>query len=91
MKILHKSITADVAVYVGECYLVGADLYHTTDTALIIYNEATATKTAGQIVAKIAVTDEMQNCNIMFPMPGLKCEGIYVDWTAGLGTVYYYL
>ena len=87
---LHKTITADASVYVGDCYLDGADLYHTTDTSLIIYNEATATKTAGQIVAKLAVTDEMQNCHINFPVP-LKCEGIYVDWTAGLGTVYYHL
>lgn len=89
MKILHKTITADAAVYVGDCYFIGADLYHTTDTNMIIYNEATATKTAAQIIAKPAVTDEMQNCNITIPLPGIKCEGIYVDWTAGLGTIYY--
>ena len=91
MQILAKSITADVQVHAGECYFVGADLYHTTDDALVIYNEATASKTAAKIIAKPAVTDEMQNCNIMLPLPGIKCEGIYVDWTAGLGTVYYYL
>ena len=93
MKILYKTITEDTQVYVGDCYLVGAELTRTaaTDTVMIVYDENDSDKTAAQKVITLVTSDETQGDNRIFPLPGIKCEGIYVDWTAGVGTVYYYL
>lgn len=90
MDIQHVIVTADAQAVAGECYFVGAELAHTTDTSLIIYDENAATKTAAQKFVSLKVTDEMQHDHVMFPIPGKKCSGIYCDWTAGTATVYYY-
>ena len=87
MRIYAKDISADTQVEVGECYLLGANIYHTTDTSLDVYEGTAAT--AANLKIKVATTDEQQSNSIMFPKPGIKCNGIYADWTAGDGTVYY--
>ena len=94
MKVLYKSITADTQVYVGRCFLVGAELTRTgaTDTTMIIYDEASADKTAAQKVATLNTSDEVQSDRIMFSKDKEpELVGIYVDWTAGVGTIYYHL
>jgi len=90
MRILAKSVTADAQVVAGDCYFVGAELSHTTDTEMILYNENSSSKTAANKLATLKVTEEMQHDSMALPIPGVKCEGIYADWTAGIGTVYYY-
>ncbi len=90
MRILAKSVTADAQVVAGDCYFVGAELSHTTDTNMILYNENGSSKTAAKMMATLKVTDEVQHDSMSIPIPGVKCEGIYADWTAGIGTVYYY-
>jgi len=90
MRILAKSVTADAQVVAGDCYFIGAELSHTTDTNMILYNENGASKTAAKMMATLKVTDEMQHDSMILPTPGIQCEGIYADWTAGTGTVYYY-
>jgi len=81
------SITADTQVADGECYLYGAELSHSTDTSLIIYNEADSSETAAKKVITLRVSDEMQYACIIFPIP-MRVAGVYADWTAGVGTVY---
>ena len=90
MRILAKSVTADAQVVAGDCYFVGAELSHTTDTNMILYNENSSSKTAAKMMATLKVTDEVQHDSMSIPIPGVKCEGIYAAWTAGIGTVYYY-
>ena len=90
MRILSQSVTGDAQVVAGECYFVGAELAHSTDTEMILYNENSSSKTAAKKISTLRVVDEMEYANVMLPMPGLKCDGIYADWTAGVGTVYYY-
>ena len=90
MRILAVSVTADAQAVAGDCYFVGAELSHTTDTNMILYNENSSSKTAANKLATLVVTDEMQHDSMSIPIPGVKCEGIYADWTAGTGTVYYY-
>lgn len=91
MRILTASITADAQVFSGDCYFVGADLYNAGDTSMIVYNENSASKTAAKKIMTIATTDEVQSAHANVPLPGVKCEGIYVDWTAGVGTIYYHV
>ena len=96
MKILYKTITAPTQVYVGRCFLVGVEFSATAtavDLDLIIYDEASADKTAAQKITTLCVTPEVQVDKIMFPK-GREPElvGIYAFWeTAGVGTVYYHL
>lgn len=95
MQILSATITADAQVHSGECYFVGAE-YSTTgcaaDKAMIVYNENSASKTAAKKICTLCNSDEVQSDRMVLPLPGIKCEGIYVDWdTAGVGTVYYYI
>lgn len=90
MRILSQTVTADAQVVAGDCYFVGAELSHTTDTNMILYNENTSSKTAGAKLATLNVTEEVMHDFMALPLPGVKCEGIYADWTAGTGTVYYY-
>jgi len=90
MRILAKSVTEDAQVVAGDCYFVGAELSHTTDTNMVLYNENGSSKTAEKMMATLKVTDEVQHDSMSIPIPGVKCEGIYADWTAGIGTVYYY-
>ena len=94
MKVLYKTVAADTQVYVGRCFLVGAELTRTaaTDTVMIIYDEASADKTAAQKVATLVTSDEKQVDRIMFPKDREpELVGIYVDHTAGVGTIYYHL
>jgi len=89
MQILCKALVAstDVQVFSGDCYLVGASLHHTGTTDLYVYNENTSTSTAAKRVIALKGTCE----SIMFPLPGIKCEGIYADNGTGTGHVYYYI
>lgn len=93
MKILSTSFTGDAQLVGSECYVVGAELNDVTgDAYAILYNEASSAKTAAQIFLTLRVCDETQCANLMFPLPGLKCDGVYVDWngTSAVGTLYYY-
>lgn len=93
MKILTKAITADAQVVSGECYVVGAELNDLADDAwLELFNEDASTQTAAQLFVLLRVSDECQSASIMFPMPGLKCDGVYADinGTGAVGTLYYY-
>ena len=92
MQILHKSITADAQV-VNECYVVGVELNDAAADAYIeFYNENSSSETAAQLFCTLRVSDETQFTSMMFPMPGLKCDGVYADWngTGAIGTLYYY-
>ena len=96
MKVLYKTITAATQVYVGRCFLVGVEFSCTAtavDLDLIIYDEASADKTAGQKVTTLCVTPETQADKIMFPKDREpELVGIYAWWeTAGIATVYYHL
>ena len=96
MKVLYKTITADTQVYVGRCFLVGVEYQKTAcdaDRAMIVYDEASADKTAAQKVCTLCITPEKQSDRIMFPKDREpELVGIYVDWdTDGVGTVYYHL
>lgn len=91
MTILYKTITADAQITTQECYLVGVELSHdAADTSLIIYDEADSSKTAAKKVVTLRTSVEAQDVSRIFPLPGIKCDGLYADWTAGVGTIYYY-
>jgi hypothetical protein len=68
---------------------MGAELAHTSNTSLIVYDEEVGSFTGGQKVTTQQVTAYKRHSKIMFPYPGIKCRGISTDWTAGVGTVYY--
>ena len=95
MQIQAKTITADTQVHVGDCYFVGAEYQKTgcaADRTMIIYNENSADVTSTKIMCTLNISAENDHDRMMLPMPGVKCEGIYVDWTTdGVGTIYYYL
>ena len=86
---LYKTITADVQISTQGCWLMGVELSHTGNTNLIIYDEPDAIKTAVKKVTTTQTTAYNRENSIMFPYPGIKCNGLYADWTAGVGTVYY--
>ena len=93
MKIQHISITTSAGLIVvpDECYVVGIELNDITgDAYLMAYNALTAT--AAQLFCTLRACDEQQSVNIMFPMPGLKCDAVYVNLngTDEVGTLYYY-
>ena len=89
--ILTKSITGDVQITTKACYLVGVELSHdAADTILIIYDEDDGDKTAAKKVVTLRTSVEQQDTSRMFPLPGIKCIGLYADYDAGIGTVYYY-
>ena len=87
MRIRAIDISADAQAVIGKCYLLGANIYYAGDTHLDVYEGTAAT--AANLKIKLATTDEVQSQSIVFPKPGIECDGIYVDWTAGDGTVYY--
>ena len=92
MKVLYKTITGNTQVYVGKCFLVGAELTRTAGAAatMIIYDEA-STDTTDKIVS-LCVTPEKQADRIMFDKESEpECVGLYVVHAAGIGTVYYHL
>jgi len=91
MIIQHAVVGADAQVVAGDCYVVGFSIDDLAgDGACIFYNENSDSKTAAQIIATMRCTDETQFASLMFPMPGLKCDGVYADWTSGAAYVYYY-
>ena len=94
MKVLYKTITGNTQVYVGKCFLVGAELTRTggAATIMIVYDSADASPTAAQKVITLAMTPAKQVDRRMFSKDREpECIGIYVDHTAGVGTVYYHL
>ncbi len=86
---LYKTITGDTQISTQECFLMGVELAHTGNTSLIIYDQESGSKTAAQKVSTTNVTAYKRHSKIMFPYPGIKCRGLYADWTAGVGTVYF--
>ena len=91
MQILHAVVGADAQVVAGECYVVGVSIDDLTGDGLCaFYNENASSKTAAQLFCTLRCTDETQFASMMFPMPGLKCDGVYADWTSGAAYVYYY-
>ena len=86
---LYKTILSDTQISTQECYLMGVELAHTSNTSLLVYDQESASKTAAQLVSTTSVTAYKRHSKIMFPYPGIKCRGLYADWTAGVGTVYY--
>ena len=96
MKVLYKTITDDTQVYIGKCFLVGVEVSEPAAAGaytMIVYDQATSTKTAAQKVTTLCITPEHQSDRIMFPKDREpELVGIYVDWTTPcVGTVYYHL
>ena len=91
MILQYKTVTADAQVVPGECYLMGVELTQNSATSLIIYDEATSDATAAQKVVTLRTSAEFQDAKRTFTFPGIKCVGLYAAWTAGVGTVYYYV
>lgn len=96
MKVLYKTITATTQVYVGRCFLVGAEYQKTAcaaDRAMIVYDEPDSSVAAPQKVCTLCITPETQSDRIMFPKDREpELTGIHVVWdTDGVGTVYYHL
>lgn len=89
-KLLYKTITADTQVSTQECYLVGCQIAHSAVTSMIVYNEADDEKTACRKVATIKCTTYNRQNSMIFPSGGIRCQGIYVDWDAGIGTIWYH-
>lgn len=97
MKTIHyKTITADTQVTTEDCYLIGAEFSYglaigSVATNMIIYDEPDNTKSASKKVLTLKTYSGFKHYDSkMFPKPGIKCNGIYVDWNAGIGTVYYH-
>ena len=92
--ILYATITADTQVTTEECYLVGAEFAYnagTSATSMTVYDELDSSKSASKIALILRSYVGFKHYDVkMFPEPGIKCNGIYVDWNAGIGTVYYH-
>lgn len=86
---LYQSIIADIQVTTQDCYLMGAELSHTGNTDMKIYNVTAGAAVTANLISTPRVTAYSRHACIMFPYPGIKCNGLYVDWTAGTGTIYY--
>lgn len=91
MNIQYKTIIEDTQVCGSECYLMGVELSNAGDTSLIIYDEPSDGITPTQKVVTLRTSDEFQDAKRKFPLPGVKCNGIFAKWAAGVGTVYYYI
>jgi hypothetical protein len=68
---------------------MGAELAHTGNTAMTVFDEEDTSGTGGQLVTTQQVTAYKRHSQIMYPYPGIKCRGLYAVWAAGVGTVYY--
>jgi len=92
MDILYKTITADTIVSNKPCWLLGVELSHSTaNTSLKIYNEPNSTASAAKLVCAAKVRYGFRHWDKrMFDEPGIKCNGIFADYDAGIGTVYYH-
>ena len=86
---LYKTITGDTLVSNQECFLMGVELAHSSNTDLITYAEPGSGTTAANKISTLSVTAYKRHSQIMFPWPGIKVPGIYTNWTAGVGTIYY--
>ena len=86
-RILCKVITTNTQVSTQPCFLIGASLEHTGTTDLEIYDEADA---GGNTARQVIALKGSNTVSVILPMPGIKCEGIYVKYAAGTGIVYYY-
>jgi len=87
---LYKTITEDTQVSTTECYLDAVELAHDSNDTLCIYDESVGAGAAGKLVSTTKVTAYNRHAFIKFPDGGMKMSGIYADWTAGAGTVYYH-
>lgn len=87
---LYKTILADTQISTTECYLDGIELSHTSNTDMKVYDITNITAVAGNLVSTPRVTAYNRQCSITFPKGGIKMSGIWCDWTAGVGTVYYH-
>ena len=90
MKILYKTITVDTQVSTQECWLVGVELNHTGNCTMTVYDEADSGVTAARTVVTMKCSSYVRQNSILFPRKGVHCEGIYVNWDAGVGTIYYH-
>lgn len=88
IEILYKPILADTQVATTECYLDGIETAEHSE--LMVYDETDSSKTAAKLVSNIEASTYYTYNNIIFPSPGIKCDGIYVDWQGGSGTIYYH-
>lgn len=86
-KLLYKTITADTQVSTQECYFVGAQIVNTTNTSMVIYDRSS---NAARKIATVKSTTYPEQGSMIFPSGGVHCQGIYVDWDAGTGTVWYH-
>jgi len=87
---LYKTITEDTQVSTTECYLDGVELANDSNTLLLIYDESVGAGAAAKLVSTLKVTAYNRHAFVKFPEGGIKMSGIYADWTAGAGTVYYH-
>ncbi len=87
---LYKTITEDTQVATTECYIDGIELSHTGNTSLPVYDVTDATSDANLLISTTQVTAYNRQNFIVFPKGGIKCSGIWADWTAGVGTIYYH-
>ena len=87
---LYKTITVDTQISTTECYLDGIELSNTSNTNMKVYDITNVTPVAGNLVSTTQTTAYNRQCSITFPKGGIKMQGIWVDWTAGTGTVYYH-
>ena len=91
MKLLYKDITASTQVATQTCYLVGIETCGGSSNASIdIYDEDDSSNAADRLVASTKCSSWDRMKITMFPLPGIKCEGLYVLVNTGWGTIYYY-
>ena len=90
MELLYKTITASTQVSTQECYFVGAELSNAANTELTVYDEADSTGTAAKKIANLACTSYDRFSRMVFPDEGVHCDGLYVAWDEGVGTIYYH-
>ncbi len=87
---LYKTILANTQISTTECYLDGIELSHTSNTNMKVYDITNITAVAGNLVSTTQTTAYNRQNSITFPPGGIKMQGIWVDWTAGVGTIYYH-
>ena len=87
--ILYSSITANTQVTTQRCHLIGIETENHSDQ--LVYDEGDNSQTAARLVNHIEASTYWKYNNIIFPLPGIKCDnGIYVINSGGTGTIYYY-
>lgn len=91
---MFKSITADAQVCNKPCWLIYASLYHDGKTNMKIYDEVKdGSLTATLLFDTLAVDDANGDPTdrAEYPERIFMKNGIYADWTAGVGTIVYEL